>query len=33
LPPPLNTTVDVRMHYSEFSARIADKLVWLFGLH
>jgi hypothetical protein len=23
LPPPLNSTVDVRMHYSDFSARIA----------
>lgn len=32
-PPPLNTTVDVRMHYTEFSARIADVLVWLFGFH
>jgi hypothetical protein len=32
-PPPLNTTVDVRMHYSEFSARIAGVLVWLFGLY
>jgi HlyD family secretion protein len=33
LPPPLNTTVDVRMHYSEFSARIAGLLVWLSGLY
>jgi HlyD family secretion protein len=32
-PPPLNTTVDVRMHYSRFSARVAGVLVWLFGLY
>jgi multidrug resistance efflux pump len=32
-PPPLNTTVDVRMHYSEFSARMADVLVNLFRLN
>jgi multidrug resistance efflux pump len=32
-PPPLNTTVNVHMHYSEFSARIADGLILLFGLH
>lgn len=32
-PPPLNTTVDVRMHYTEFSARIADVLVNLLGLN
>ena len=32
-PPPLNTTVDVRMHYSEFSARVSGVLVWLFGLY
>jgi multidrug resistance efflux pump len=31
--PPLNTTVDVRMHYSRFSAHIAGVLLWLFGLH
>src|SRR5262245_14107304 len=30
-PPPLNTTVDVRMHYTGFSARIANRLVHLFG--
>jgi HlyD family secretion protein len=32
-PPPLNTTVDVRMHYSGFSARVANVLVRLFGLY
>ena len=32
-PPPLNTTVDVRMHYSAFSARVSGVLVWLFGLY
>ena len=32
LPPPLNSTVDVRMHYTELSARIASVLVRLFGL-
>jgi hypothetical protein len=32
-PPPLNTTVNVHMHYNEFSARIADGLIRLFGLH
>ena len=30
--PPLNSTVDVRMHYSDFSARVANVLVHLFGL-
>lgn len=29
--PPLNSSVTVRMHYSEFSARIASALVRLFG--
>jgi len=33
LPPPLNSTVDVRMHYSDFSARVANVLVHLFGLY
>jgi multidrug resistance efflux pump len=33
LPPPLNSTVDVRMHYSDFSARVANVLVRLFGLY
>jgi HlyD family secretion protein len=33
LPPPLNTTVDVRMHYTEFFASVANVLVRLFGLH
>jgi len=32
-PPPLNSTVDVRMHYSEFSARVADVLIHVFGLY
>jgi hypothetical protein len=32
-PPPLNTTVDVRMHYTAFSAHIATWLVPLFGPH
>jgi multidrug resistance efflux pump len=32
-PPPLNTTVDVRMHYSDFSARVADVLIRVFGLY
>jgi len=32
-PPPLNTTVDVRMHYSAFSARIAEVLIRVFGLY
>jgi hypothetical protein len=33
LPPPLNSTVDVRMHYTELSARVAGVLVRLFGLN
>ena len=32
-PPPLNATVDVRMYYTELSARIASVLVRLFGLN
>jgi HlyD family secretion protein len=32
-PPPLNSTVDVRMHYSDVSARIAKALVRLFGFY
>ena len=32
LPPPLNSTVDVHMHYSRLSASVADVLVRLFGL-
>jgi len=32
LPPPLNSTVDVRMHYTEFLARVANALVRFFGL-
>ncbi|MDA9490599.1 HlyD family secretion protein [Bradyrhizobium sp. CCBAU 11361] len=31
-PPPLNSTVDIRMHYTELSARIADALVRLLRL-
>jgi HlyD family secretion protein len=31
--PPLNSTVDVRMHYTEFSARLSNELVRLLGLH
>ena len=30
-PPPLNSTVDVHMHYTGLSARIADGLIRLFG--
>jgi len=30
-PPPLNSSVDVRMHYTELSARVANALVRLFG--
>lgn len=30
-PPPLNSTVDVRMHYTHFSARVANALARLFG--
>jgi HlyD family secretion protein len=33
LPPPLNSTVDVRMHYTDLSARVANVLVHLFGLY
>jgi HlyD family secretion protein len=33
LPPALNSTVYVHMHYTGFSARVADVLVRLFGLH
>jgi HlyD family secretion protein len=32
-PPPLNTTVDVRMHYTRFSARLAEGLIHLVGLY
>jgi HlyD family secretion protein len=32
-PPPLNATVDVRMHYADVSARIAKAMVRLFGLY
>jgi multidrug resistance efflux pump len=32
-PPPLNTTVDVRMHYSRFSAHVTGVLLRLFGLY
>lgn len=32
LPPPLNSTVYVHKHYSDLSARVADRLVSLFGL-
>jgi multidrug resistance efflux pump len=32
-PPPLNSTVDVRMHYTAFSARVANVLIDLFGLN
>jgi multidrug resistance efflux pump len=32
-PPPLNSTVDVRMHYTHLSARVANALVRLFGLN
>jgi HlyD family secretion protein len=32
-PPPLNSTVEVRMHYTGFSARVANVLVRLFGLY
>src|SRR5215472_13659554 len=31
--PPLNSTVYVHMHYTRLSARIAEGLVWLFGLY
>jgi multidrug resistance efflux pump len=33
LRPPLNSSVYVHMHYTDLSARIADGLVRLFGLH
>ncbi len=33
LPPPLNSTVYVHMHYTDLSARVADGLVRLFGLY
>ncbi len=33
VPPALNSSVYVHMHYTEFSARIADGLVRLFGLY
>ncbi len=33
LPPPLNSSVDVRMHYTELSARVANVLIRLFGLY
>ena len=33
LPPPLNSTVYVHMHYTDLSARVANVLVRLFGLH
>ena len=32
-PPPLNSTVDVRMHYTDFSARVANALVRFFGFY
>ena len=32
-PPPLNSTVDIRMHYADVSARVAKALVRLFGLY
>jgi multidrug resistance efflux pump len=33
LPPPLNSTVYVHMHYTRLSARIADALIKMFGLY
>ena len=33
VPPPLNSTVEVRMHYTGFSARVANVLVRLFGFY
>lgn len=33
LPPPLNTTVDVRMHYTDLSARVANLLIRIFTLY
>ena len=32
VPPPLNTTVYVHMHYTDLASRAADGLVSLFGL-
>jgi HlyD family secretion protein len=32
-PPPLNTTVVVRMHYTAFSARVTGVLLRLLGLY
>jgi HlyD family secretion protein len=32
-PPPLNSSVDIRMHYTDLSARVANALVRLFGLY
>ena len=32
-PPPLNSTVYVHMHYTDFASRAAAGLVSLFGLH
>jgi multidrug resistance efflux pump len=32
-PPPLNSTVDVRMYYTDFSAGVAKMLVRFFGLY
>lgn len=32
-PPPMNSSVDVRMHYTEVSARIAGALVRVLGLY
>jgi hypothetical protein len=31
VPPPLNSSVGVRMHYTELSARVANLLVRIFG--
>ncbi len=33
VPPPMNSSVDVRMHYTEVSARIAGALVRVLGLY
>jgi len=33
LQPPLNSTVDVRMHYTVFFARVGGALIRLFGLY
>src|SRR5262249_47357511 len=32
-PPPLNTTVNVRMHYSQWFARVSSVVLSLFGLY